>query len=117
MGTHKHNPATAATIRKNEEMYSILDFGDKQEAEFARRGLIAAVKNIEIRNAAGDIIWSQADADFLDEMEKRGYTFYIGKGPYAAMNMIQIANMGEIYEQDCYNMLNVVKDCLNDMKK
>lgn len=54
---------------------------------------------------------------FLDEMEKRGYTFYIGKGPYAAMNMIQIANMGEIYEQDCYNMLEVVKGCLNDMKK
>ena len=54
---------------------------------------------------------------FLDEMEKRGYTFYIGKGPYAKMNMIQIANMGEIYEQDCYNMLNVVKDCLESMKK
>ena len=54
---------------------------------------------------------------FLDEMQIRGYTFYIGKGPYAAMNVFQIANMGEIYEQDCYNMLKVVKDVLASMKK
>lgn len=45
--------------------------------------------------------------EFLKEMEKRGYTFYIGKGEYGKQNMIQIANMGEIYEQDCYNMLEV----------
>ena len=45
--------------------------------------------------------------EFLDEMEKRGYTFYIGKGDYAKQGMIQVANMGEIYEQDCENMLEV----------
>jgi 2-aminoethylphosphonate-pyruvate transaminase len=54
---------------------------------------------------------------FLDEMELRGYVFYIGKGNYAKQNMIQVANMGEIYEQDCHNMLRVFKDCLADMKK
>lgn len=53
---------------------------------------------------------------FLEEMEKRGYTFYIGKGDYAKQGMIQIANMGEIYEQDCYNMLAMVKSCLESMK-
>ena len=52
---------------------------------------------------------------FLAEMEKRGYTFYIGKGDYAKQGMIQMANMGEIYEQDCYNMLEVVKSCLASM--
>ena len=40
--TEKHNPATAATVKKNAEVYKFLDFNDKQEAEFARRGLIAA---------------------------------------------------------------------------
>ena len=54
--------------------------------------------------------------EFLDNMEKRGYVFYIGKGDYAKQNMIQMANMGEVYEQDCYNMLAAVKDCLAEMK-
>lgn len=55
--------------------------------------------------------------DFIDEMEKRGYTFYIGKGDYGKQGMIQIANMGEIYEQDCRNMLEVFEVVLNKMKK
>ena len=50
--------------------------------------------------------------EFLNDMEKHGYVFYIGKGDYAKQNMIQIANMGEIYEQDCYNMLEVFQTCL-----
>ena len=52
---------------------------------------------------------------FLDAMEERGYTFYIGKGDYAKQGMIQVANMGEIYEQDCYNMLEVFKTVLATM--
>ena len=52
---------------------------------------------------------------FLDEMEVRGYTFYIGKGDYAKQGMIQVANMGEIYEQDCLNMLEVFKVVLDKM--
>lgn len=52
---------------------------------------------------------------FLDKMEKRGYTFYIGKGDYAKQGMIQVANMGEIYEQDCHNMLEVFKMTLAEM--
>ena len=55
--------------------------------------------------------------DFIDEMIKRGYTFYIGKGDYGKQGMIQIANMGEIYEQDCYNMLEVFEVVLNKMLK
>lgn len=54
---------------------------------------------------------------FLDEMVKRGYTFYIGKGDYGKQGMIQIANMGEIYEQDCYNMLEIFALVLEKMKK
>ena len=53
---------------------------------------------------------------FLKEMQDRGYTFYIGKADYAKQNMIQVANMGEIYPQDCYNMLRVFKECLETVK-
>ena len=55
--------------------------------------------------------------EFLLEMEKRGYTFYAGKGKYETMGMIQVANMGEIYEQDCENMLEVFQVVLNKMQK
>ncbi len=55
--------------------------------------------------------------EFLVEMEKRGYVFYIGKGHYAKQNMLQIANMGEIYEQDCRNMLGVLADCLRILRE
>ena len=69
MTNHRHNPATAATVKKNAEMYDLLDFGDKREAEFARRGLIAEVKSLEIKTATGKLIWSQAASNFLDESE------------------------------------------------
>lgn len=46
---------------------------------------------------------------FLMDFEKLGYVVYIGKGKYAEMGMFQIANMGEIYEDDCHNMLNSLK--------
>lgn len=55
--------------------------------------------------------------EFIDEMIKRGYTFYIGKGDYGKQGMIQVANMGEIYEQDCYNMLEVFGLVLNRLAK
>lgn len=55
--------------------------------------------------------------EFIDEMAKRGYTFYIGKGDYGKQGMIQVANMGEIYEQDCYNMLEVFRTVLDMIAK
>ena len=69
MTNHRHNPATAATVKKNAEMYDLLDFDDKREAEFARRGLIAEVKSLEIKTATGKLIWSQAASNFLDASE------------------------------------------------
>ena len=40
--TKEPKPATAVTARANEAVYSQLDFSDKQEAEFAQRGLMDA---------------------------------------------------------------------------
>lgn len=60
---------------------------------------------------------SNIDAqEFLNEMEKRGFTFYIGKGDFGTNGMIQVANMGEIYQEDCYNMLEVFAMVLQLLK-
>lgn len=54
-------------------------------------------------------------AAFIAAMEKKGYTFYIGKGDYAKQGMIQVANMGEIYERDCRSMLDAFRATLAEM--
>ena len=53
---------------------------------------------------------------FLDEMERRGYVLYIGKGKYKDQGMFQVATMGEISEDDCRAFLAEMKDCLEEMK-
>lgn len=68
--TVEKKDATAWTAKKNAAVYQQLDFHDKREAEFARRGLMAAPEALEIRNAAGEVVWSQAAYAFLDEMKK-----------------------------------------------
>ena len=45
-------------------------------------------------------------------MESRGYVVYSGKGKYEAMGMFQVANMGEIYPDDCREFLKVLADCI-----
>lgn len=52
---------------------------------------------------------------FISIMEEKGYTFYLGKGDYANQGMIQVANMGEIYERDCHNMLLVFNAALQEV--
>lgn len=49
---------------------------------------------------------------FISEMETHGYTVYKGKGEYAEHGMFQVANMGEIYEKDCYAFLKALTECL-----
>lgn len=49
---------------------------------------------------------------FLKDMENRGYVVYSGKGKYLNMGMFQVANMGEIYEEDCKEFLKVLEGCI-----
>lgn len=49
---------------------------------------------------------------FIADMDTAGYTVYAGKGKYEAMGMFQVANMGEIYPEDCREFLKVLKDVL-----
>ena len=63
-------PATEYTARANAAVYDELDFEDKQEYEFAVRGLIDAPETLELKDEDGRIIWSQDAFAFLDDYEK-----------------------------------------------
>ena len=54
----------------NSAVYSLLDFDDKQESEFAVRGLIDAPETLELTDEEGKVIWSQAAYSFLDDYEQ-----------------------------------------------
>ncbi len=51
-------------------------------------------------------------AAFIAKLDGKGYTVYKGKGKYEAMGMFQVANMGEIYPDDCRRFLKALKECL-----
>lgn len=68
--TKESKPASKYTAQVNDAVYSQLDFNDKQEAEFATRGLIDAPKMLELKDKEGNVIWSQAAYGFLDDYEK-----------------------------------------------
>ena len=63
-------PATEYTALANAAVYDELDFEDKQEYEFAVRGLIDAPEPLELMDESGRIIWSQDAFAFLDDYEK-----------------------------------------------
>lgn len=46
--------------------------------------------------------------EFIISMEADGYTVYPGKEKFYEMNIFQIANMGEIYPDDCRDFLKVL---------
>lgn len=63
-------PATDFTAKANAAIYDELDFDDKQEYEFATRGLIDAPETLELKDEDGKILWSQEAYVFLDDYEK-----------------------------------------------
>lgn len=68
--TAEAKDASSYTVEINSALYSLLDFSDTQEADFATRGLIDAPEALELRNEAGEVIWSQAAYSFLDDYEE-----------------------------------------------
>jgi 2-aminoethylphosphonate-pyruvate transaminase len=50
--------------------------------------------------------------EFIDELERRGYIVYPGKGPLLKMNLVQIATMGWIFPEDCRNLLQTVEETI-----
>ena len=68
--TTEPKPATAYTVEVNSAVYSQLDFADTSEYENAVRGLIDAPEVLELTDAEGNVIWSQAAYSFLDDYEQ-----------------------------------------------
>ncbi len=62
--------ATEFTAKANAAVYDELDFNDKQEYEFATRGLIDAPETLELKDENGTVLWSQKAYDFLNDYEK-----------------------------------------------
>ena len=65
--TPETKEAADYTKKANDEVYTLLDFEDEQELEFAQRGLIAAPEKLEITGEEGNVVWSQAAYAFLEE--------------------------------------------------
>ncbi len=62
--------ATTATATVNSAVYSLLDFENTEEAEFAAKGLIDAPEVLELTDANGKVVWSQKAYAFLSDYEK-----------------------------------------------
>ncbi len=52
---------------------------------------------------------------FIDRMEEEGFVMYLGKGPFLAENMFQIANMGYLFPDDCRKFLDVLDKVYKEM--
>ena len=61
------NDATPITRAHNRAVLAALPFGDTQDFEDARRGLLSSLPDLEVKNAQGRVVWSLRDYGFLDE--------------------------------------------------
>ncbi len=53
---------------------------------------------------------------FIDELDRRGYVVYPGKGPLYDRKMFQVANMGRILPEHCREFLDVLESTLEDLR-
>lgn len=63
-------PASGYTVEVNSSVYSLLDFEDTSEYDNAVRGLIDAPEVLDLKDADGKVVWSQAAYSFLNDYEK-----------------------------------------------
>ncbi len=61
--------ASSFTAEANEQVYALLDFEDERELENAQRGLIAAPESLEVKDQDGNVVWSQAAYEFLEDQK------------------------------------------------
>ena len=64
-------PATEYTARANAAVYDELDFEDKQEYEFAVRGLIDAPETLELKDKDGRESTRQRESEPVGEHQKQ----------------------------------------------
>ncbi|MBN2325231.1 MAG: alanine--glyoxylate aminotransferase family protein [Spirochaetes bacterium] len=54
--------------------------------------------------------------DFVQRMEVKGYTVYPGKGHLKDLNLFQIGNMGNIFEEMCTPFLETMSETLHELQ-
>lgn len=62
--------AAQRTAEINSAYYDMLDFDNKQESDFAARGLIDAPETLILKDKEGNVIWNQTAYGFLNGTEK-----------------------------------------------
>lgn len=62
--------ATQKTEEINSAVYYMLDFSNRQQAQFATKGLLDAPETLELTDKEGNVIWSQKAYSFLKEYDK-----------------------------------------------
>lgn len=107
--TAESKDASAYTAEINSALYSVLDFDDTSEYENATRGLIDAPESLELTNANGDIIWSQAAYAFLNDYESAPDTvnpsLWENTRNNCAYGLFQVSD--KIYQVRGYDMANL----------
>jgi alkyl sulfatase BDS1-like metallo-beta-lactamase superfamily hydrolase len=61
--------ATSVTLAQNRAARAALPFEDTRDFDDARRGFVATLPEVEIKNAQGRVVWSLRDYAFLAETE------------------------------------------------
>jgi len=110
----------------NTALTNILDEGlDNQIARYrecarvlregmAELGLKFLLPDEQMSNTVTSVFLPEGDdlEEFIAKMSDAGYTVYAGKGIFYDMGMFQVANMGEIYTDDCKEFLKALAKCL-----
>ncbi|GAL10857.1 alkyl sulfatase [Vibrio astriarenae] len=63
--TPDQKPASQHTVDFQNEMRASLPFADKEDWELARKGFIARVDDLEIKDANGNVVWELGSYDYL----------------------------------------------------
>ena len=67
--TQDPQDATPFTSASNRAVLEMLPFADAQDFEDARRGFVATLPEVEIKNAQGRVVWSLREYAFLDDTQ------------------------------------------------
>ncbi len=67
--TEQQKEASDTTKKKNQDVYEKLDFENKDEFECAKKGLITAPEELELKDKNGKVIWSQKAYAFVEDAD------------------------------------------------
>lgn len=124
-----NTPSVTMVVALDEALQELLDEGLENRirryqacAELIREG----VRRLNLRMLIPDYLASNTVTSvflpeditvdrLIDELDCRGYVVYPGKRHLYQQNMFQIANMGQIYAEDCRAFLGVLEETLKHL--